>query len=359
VSLLTCEFDDGDVAGRRPAARGTESLAVREWHATSDGAEKNWNHDYEPTLFVDELRDALDTLQQALRPDPKVTSTRYEEWYTSLDVRERSTVLRVGLDRVMEVRTLAREILLDAKEQPEAGGWRVVHGIVDSLWVQPVDREEQKSLGDLAATISEEANIPLEIEDRFDWVCFVPRRDSEAGALTKYFGKVAGREEYKLRGIEARQRSTPPFIEALQRDLIRTLDEHRDPEAVCDRLQRGLRRLERGDVPAEELVITKRVSKRREVYQQRTQTVAALERAATQGLDCHPGQSVAYVVVDDSRRSRERVQLTHESLEPYDDTFYYDLALRAAESVLSPLRWSRDRITRYLSGLNMTTLRTV
>jgi DNA polymerase I len=716
VALLTCEFQNGGVAGLRPATRGTESLAVREWQATSDGVEKRWNRDYEPALFVDGPRGALDDLRNALQPDPKVTSTRYDEWYTSLDARERSTVLRVGLDRVLEVRTLAREIrslheqdsfhpgtfrlynvdlapqfrycietgtspvperpldivdldisetalrdeeitaltldgntlggtptavldelynrlekldpdvlccstariipfcheqaadigfedfrlgrapgyeqlagastyesygqvghsparyrvpgravvdrsnsflldesgipglldlverswrplqetawgsigtiltaiqvrealdrevlipwnkwqpeqfksvdrlhaadrggftfapdvgihnnvvevdfgslypsimveynispetvccdchdtddvpglgysicerdgfipdvlapiitdraaikeemaatedderreqlqarsdalkwilvssfgyqgyrnakfgriecheainafareiLLDAKETLEAGGWRVVHGIVDSLWVQPVDGENQESLETLTTTISGDANIPLEIENHFEWVCFVPRRDSEAGALTKYFGKVAGRDEYKLRGIEARQRSTPPFVEELQRDLIRTLEEHRDPEAVCDRLQRGVARLERGDVPAEELVITKRVSKRPEAYQQRTQTVAALERATAQGLGRHPGQSVAYVVVDDNRRSKERVQLAHESLGPYDADFYRGLALRAGESILAPLGWGPDDIDRYRSDTDTLSL---
>jgi DNA polymerase I len=254
------------------------------------------------------------------------------------------------------INAFAREILLDAKEVLEAGGWRVVHGIVDSLWVWPVDGEKQTPLASLAERISADADVPLEVEDRFDWVCFVPRRDSGAGALTKYFGRVAGRDEYKLRGIEARQRSTPPFVAELQRDLIRTLDRTRDPEAVCDRLHRGLCRLERGDVPAEELVVTKRVSKRLEDYRQRTQTVAALERATAQGLDRHPGQSVEYVVVDDGRRSKERVQLAHESLGPYDAAFYRRLTLRAGESVLSPLGWSVDDIRRYRSGTEALTL---
>jgi DNA polymerase I len=248
------------------------------------------------------------------------------------------------------INAFAREILLDAKEALEAGGWRVVHGIVDSLWVQPVDDTDQTPLPALCERITEDVSIPLELEDRFEWVCFVPRRDSDAGALTKYFGKVAGRDEYVTKGIEAVQRSTPPFVEMLQRALIRTLDETRSPDAVCDRLHRGIRRLQRGDVPPENLTIRKRVSKRREAYDQRTQTVAALERAAKQGLDRHPGQDVEYVVVDDSRRSSGRVRLAHESLSAYDEAFYTELTMRAGESILSPLGWDRERIERYLSG---------
>jgi DNA polymerase I len=254
------------------------------------------------------------------------------------------------------INAFAREILLDAKAALEAGGWRIVHGIVDSLWVQPEAGRTPTPLLELADRIGDDARIPLEVEDRFEWVCFVPTREREAGALTKYFGAVAGSDEYKVRGIEARQRSTPPFVADLQRALIRTLDARREPEPVCDRLARGLERLGAGEVPPDELVVRKRVSKPRADYDQRTRTTAALDRAAAQGLERHPGQDVRYVVVDDDRRSRERVRLAHEAIPAYDGTFYRELALRAGESVLSPLGWDRSRIRRHLSGTRALTL---
>ncbi len=254
------------------------------------------------------------------------------------------------------INAFAREILLDAKETLEAGGWRVLHGIVDSLWLQPVDGEAQTPIETLCERISEAASIPLECEDRFEWVCFVPVRDSGAGALTKYFGRVAGRDEYVTKGIEAVQRSTPPFVASLQRELIETLDRTRASEPVCDRLSRGLSRLRRGDVDPQSLVIRKRVSKRLDDYEQRTQTVAAVERAQAQGLTRRPGQDVAYVVVDDDRRSKARVRLAHETLGEYDADFYTTLAMRAGESILSPLGWDRDRIRRHLRGTTTQTL---
>jgi DNA polymerase, archaea type len=48
----------------------------------------------------------------------------------------------------------------------------------------------------------------------------VPLRDSDVGALTKYFGKVAGENEYTYRGIEYRQRSTPSYIDEAQKALV-------------------------------------------------------------------------------------------------------------------------------------------
>ncbi len=98
------------------------------------------------------------------------------------------------------INAFAREILLETKAVLEEHGWRIVHGIVDSVWVTPIEGEEQTSLSELVSEISEEVDIRLEHEAHYDWISFVPLRDSNAGALTKYFGKVAGEDEYKYRG---------------------------------------------------------------------------------------------------------------------------------------------------------------
>lgn len=246
------------------------------------------------------------------------------------------------------INAFAREILLDAKQALEDGGWRVVHGIVDSIWVTPREGVEQQPLDELAAEITEDAGIRLEYEAEYDWVAFVPMRDSKAGALTKYFGSVAGQDEYKFRGVECRQRSTPEYVSDVQRELIRVFDERRSPEAVCDRLQRAIRRLERGGVDVSALAETSRVSKRVEEYQHSTRTVAALEEANASGRDVRPGQSVEFIVVDDSKRGHERVALVGEAGE-YDGEYYEDLLVRACESVLSPLGWREGEVREYLA----------
>jgi DNA polymerase I len=254
------------------------------------------------------------------------------------------------------INAFAREILLDAKDVLERNGWEVVHGIVDSLWVTPMADRTQTPLSVLCTELTETTEIRLEYEDAYDWIAFCPTRDSEAGALTKYFGSVAGRDEYKYRGIECRQRSTPPFVAEAQRDLIGTLDEDRTPEAVCDRLRYWRIRLRRGSVDASELVIDNRVSKGIDQYTQRTRNVAALERATAVGLDASPGETVSYVVVADDHETGDRVRLATEPNERYDTDFYDDLLVRAAESVLAPLGWRERRIREYLSETSDTTL---
>jgi len=250
------------------------------------------------------------------------------------------------------INAFAREILLSAKQRLEAGGWRVVHGIVDSIWVTPdpdVDDEDREDFEAPATEITETVEIRLEHEAHYDWVAFVPQRESDAGALTKYFGKVAGEDDFKIRGIEARQRSTPPFIEEVQRSCLERLDTTRSPDAVLDCLQDAIKRLHAGTVPVKQLVEQNRVSKPLEGYSQNTQNVAALKRARDQDLAVHPGQDIEYVVVDDEKTSRERVALAHEEIETYDASYYEKQLVQAVESVLSPLGWNRAEIRRELA----------
>ncbi|RLM42031.1 type B DNA-directed DNA polymerase [Haloarcula sp. Atlit-47R] len=258
------------------------------------------------------------------------------------------------------INAYAREILLLAKQRLEAGGWRVVHGIVDSIWVTPdpdVDNAYREDLETLAMDITEEVEIRLEYEAHYDWVAFVPQRESNAGALTKYFGKVSGEEEFKLRGIEARQRSTPPFIEGVQRECIEVLDETRSADAVIRRLKAAIASLHSGEVAADQLVERNRVSKPLEGYTQNTQNVAALKRARDQELGVHPGQDIKYVVVDDQKSSRDRVALAHEEIEEYDPEYYETQLVRAVESILSPKGWDRTDIRRELADTTTRRLR--
>ena len=257
------------------------------------------------------------------------------------------------------INAFAREILLEAKDRLEKGGWRVVHGIVDSIWVTPdptVDDCQRTALDLLAREISDAVDIRLEHEAHYEWVAFVPQRNSDTGALTKYFGSVAGEEEFKLRGIEARQRSTPTFIETIQRRCIDQLDRTRDPEDVLDILREAIHQLHTGEVSTDQLVERNRISKPLSEYTQHTKNVAALKRAKDQGLAVHPGQDIEYVVVDDEKSSRDRVALVHEEINSYDPSYYEIQLVRAVESVLSPLGWDRADIKTALTDAKRETL---
>jgi DNA polymerase I len=312
------------------------------------------------------LIDARDEIKAAIRRE-KEQDEPDEEWLAELEGRSGAlkwilvacfgyqgfSNAKFGRIECHEaINAFAREILLTAKQRLEAGGWRVVHGIVDSIWVTPdpdVEDTERMDLEDLAKEVTETVEIRLEHEARYEWVAFVPQRNRDTGALTKYFGKVAEEDEFKVRGIESRQRSTPAFVADVQRECLKRFDETRSPEAVIGCLRRAVSKLRAGTVMVDRLVERNRVSKPIEGYTQYTKNVAALERARDRGLTVHPGQDIEYVVVNDEKSSRDRVALRHECIETYDASYYETQLVRAVESLLSPLGWNRSKIQRELS----------
>ncbi|WP_430505437.1 type B DNA-directed DNA polymerase [Haloparvum sp. PAK95] len=268
------------------------------------------------------------------------------------------------------INAYARDVLLAAKERFEAGGWRAVHGIVDSLWVTPDDEHAESAprdpepAADLAADVTDAVDVELEVEAEYDWLCLLPRRNDggpvggRGGALTRYFGRKAGvdadpatGEGYKYRGIECRQRSTPEFVADCQRELIDVLDSDPRPEAVCDRLSAQLQELRSGAVDPADLTIRTRLSKAPAEYSRNTRTAAALRRAEDTAVTFHAGQDVEYVVTDDDAdRQLARVRLAFEDPTDYDAEAYAEQLIRAAESVTLPFGWDRGRIRTYLAG---------
>ena len=253
------------------------------------------------------------------------------------------------------INAYAREIVLRAKEAFERAGWRVVHGIVDSLWVTADPEREQRPVAAVAREVSDDVGIELEHEGRLDWVAFCPRKRASGAALMRYFGRWTD-GGYKYRGVEARQRTTCDFVADAQRDLIEVFDRERSAAAVVETLRGHLARLRRGDVATTGLTIRQRVSKPAGAYQQSTRAKAALQRAEKLGLERHPGQSVEYVIVDDDREGTERVRLAFEDGDDYDADCYADRLVRACASVVAPLGWDEGRVRRELRETRGATL---
>jgi DNA polymerase elongation subunit (family B) len=276
-----------------------------------------------------------------------------------------------------------REILLTCSEIAREEGFEIVHGIVDSVWVQPV--EDWADPQRLARRVTEALDIELEVEGTYDWIVFLPTRSyalglepeaedevEAAGALNRFYGcfatppdapsrSQAGQEvdyieqgRVKVRGVELRQRSCPGVVQRAQEEVLRELARARDREGFRERLPHALDRVEpvlddlrAGRVGSEDLMITKRVSRRAEDYRSRTDTWAALSQLEQAGVDVPPGDFVRFVVTDDGATAPEHrlVETRCMDGEPgYDHDHYETLILRGLESLLLPLGWDQERL---------------
>ena len=250
----------------------------------------------------------------------------------------------------------AREILLQAKCVAEAEGWTVLHAIVDSMWMRDElgrgPREREASIRRVISLLEAEIGIPIDLEDVYRWIAFIPNRTNGVGALTKYFA-IGETGEWKVRGIELRQHSTCPWVAGLQQRALDLLGE--DPGVGAQRevvamLHRELGRLRAGDIPLTDLIVARRVTRERGDFKVATLTLAAIERAAMLGRRIAPGHKARFAVIwkDDPRITR-RVRLAAEidagttACEGPgargDASFYTPLAVRAIHAILVAFGW--------------------
>ena len=264
----------------------------------------------------------------------------------------------------------AREILLQTISIAENEGWKVLHAIVDCVWIyrEDVTRAEKRVMANhFAEIVSQKVGIPLEFEDLYHFIAFLPSRIHGSGSLTKYW--AYGEKGTKLRGIEARQHSTPKWIGDLQCAALNILIDHhgqgfeindsRIQQRIIALLHDELQRLNNNIVSLEDLVNTRRVSKTVTEFSVSTLTHSALLRAQNLGYQIMPGRKVRFVVVNsNSGKVEDRVVLIEElsnlPLHVKSDYDYYSrLAVRAIWAILSPFGWSDDEIR---SGSKITTL---
>ncbi|MFX1410757.1 MAG: DNA polymerase domain-containing protein, partial [Promethearchaeota archaeon] len=107
----------------------------------------------------------------------------------------------------------AREFLMRSAEIAEEYGCKVVHGIVDSMWLQDKKgrspEEFEKITKKIAHEITEKTGIPMSWDGRFDTIVFLPSRaERDVPALSHYWG-IKSDGEVKVRGIEVRRRDMP------------------------------------------------------------------------------------------------------------------------------------------------------
>tara|TARA_B100000900_G_scaffold256884_1_gene218915 strand:+ start:495 stop:2885 length:2391 start_codon:yes stop_codon:yes gene_type:complete len=262
----------------------------------------------------------------------------------------------------------SREILLDAKDLAEENGWSCVHAIVDSIWLVDNEgrtmEEQRSSIRFLMSKIEYNSGIRIDLEDIYKWIAFIPNKKSGIPSLTKYFAH--GERGWKIRGIEIRQHSTCVWIRKMQTGMLRNL-RLGPSERMIGRAIRiffeAVYDLTRGEVPLEDLVISRRVRKRPEEYRVSNLTLAALLRGRLLGREDPLGRKTHFIVVKRSKGNLvERVRLRSEidsncssSIISRDGVeFYKALALRASLSILSPFDITEDILLN--KGLVQTTI---
>ncbi len=243
-----------------------------------------------------------------------------------------------------------REIMLSTAEMAESMGFRVIHGIVDSLWMQGGGDADA-----LAQEVHRMHGIPLEEEGRYLWIAFLPNLHNGAGALNRYFGLFED-GELKIRGIAARKRDCVGCVRDFQTRSLQSMSQAVSREdldsmvpVVLENLRHWTDRIRDGEVSAEHLTLVRRASRSIGEYRQFNDGRAAAELMAAYGQEPQPGQSLAYILRDSSSKNAAgKVAIPEFWDGVYDRGRYTDMLVRSAEEILIPFGWDRVRIGDFI-----------
>ena len=240
----------------------------------------------------------------------------------------------------------SRELLMRAKEESEARGFEVIHGIVDCLWLRREGADDD-AIGELCAAIERETDLLLGIEGRYRWIVFLPSRQNEEMPVpNRYFG-CFDNGKLKYRGIEARRSDQAPIVKAFQLALLEKLA-GAESVAGCRAMAGELRamveaeetRVRGGEAGIEELLLRRKTSKAAEDYRGNSMTAVAARQARRAGLDLNAGQSIYFLVTragDRDPDTRVKLSCLLQPEETYDAEYYVEQLHRAAATVLEPL----------------------
>jgi len=218
----------------------------------------------------------------------------------------------------------SRDILLQTKDIAEAMNFRILHGIVDCLWVQgsPVNALKER--------VEQETGLLLEVEN-FDWIVFLPLADG-FGAYNRYYGRLSD-GSIKIRGIAARRHDTPDYIRSMQQRMLDVMagaktiaDLEMVREQVSIIFRETLDSLPSADPM--QMVINRRISKLS--YTHRCFEGAAVQACQDHGIRIAPGMKIQYVVTD---AKKYRVDLPW-CAESFDHSYYRKLIEKAFEEII-------------------------
>jgi DNA polymerase I len=254
------------------------------------------------------------------------------------------------IDAHIAVCAFDRHIFLQASRVAEKLGFRILHGIVDSLWMQKKGATSGDYM-DLKMAIERETGFEIGLEGVYKWIAFVhSRQSSKVPVANRYFG-VFEDGAIKIRGIEARRHDTPKLFAKFQVQALRIMSEGNNTLEVLalmpkvrDLFGKYARMLADRRVPVDELVFTKQVSKDTDQHQDRkTVENDALGRLASEGRPLKAGQVVRYIISDYGRaRKAVPVELVEEKT-AYDSARYIELLASVCNSITEPFGYTVDK----------------
>jgi DNA polymerase-2 len=244
----------------------------------------------------------------------------------------------------------AREFLMRSAEIAEEHGCKIIHGIVDSIWLKDTKNrspeEFEKITKDIAEEITKSVGIPMSWDGRYNIIVFLPSKaEPDIPVLSHYWG-IKSNGEAKVRGIEVRRRDIPKIIKDAQYAFIDVFQGAKTAEEFKRRIPKVksvlyhyIDKIETGKVSRDELTIRQRISKKPSHYKVNSYQAVAARQLERSGVVVSPGKNVRYIILNadaDPAFPEKKVILSDiydDKKHQYDQKKYVELLKRAFENI--------------------------
>jgi DNA polymerase-2 len=278
------------------------------------------------------------------------------------------------IDAHIAVCAFDRQVILQTAKIAERRGFRILHGIVDSIWVKK-EKEESYDYGievkkrkrsdhnddnyadylQLKKAIGQQTGFKVSFEGIYKWIAFVSSKQNDILPVpNRYFGAFEDGNKLKIRGIEARRHDTPPFFSKFQNELLEIMASGSTINEVIvlmpkvrDIFQKYVRLLKERNVPLEQLIFTKRLSKDYSEYQIKRNTVesSAINLLHKEGKSLKAGELLRYIITDFYQRSSTTRAIPIELIDiqkstTYDIRRYAELLAEMCNSVTESFKYT-------------------
>ncbi|MFX1338343.1 MAG: DNA polymerase domain-containing protein [Promethearchaeota archaeon] len=244
----------------------------------------------------------------------------------------------------------AREFIMRTAEIAEFYGCRIIHGIVDSIYIQDTlgrsPEEFERVTKEIANRITEETNIPMSWEGRFNIIVFLPSQaEPNVPALSHYWG-IKADGETKVRGIEVRRRDIPKIVKKAQYAFIDIFKSATSVKEFMETIPNAVKtlfkyadKIESGKISKDELTIRQRISRTPSKYKVNSYQAVAAKQLEQAGFMATPGKNVRYIILNaeaDPDFPEKKVILSDwydKKKHQYDKKKYIELLKRAFQNI--------------------------
>lgn len=253
----------------------------------------------------------------------------------------------------MAIGAFARETLLESAKVAEGYGYKILHGIIDSLYIQKKGINEE-DIDEFCEELQLLTGIPVESEGIFKWIVFLPSvNNPDRPVPTRYFG-VYKNGEIKARGIEVRQKSAPIYIKKFQEmviEMIAKCDNEYEIRGQFDNYCTLLRRFVMALPNANSSHLISRLQLTKTDYEKNIPQKAIVNALRKKGYSVMPGMVIRFIMTNKGPVLPENFNTKLNSSNMQDsnsiDVSYYKKSLsRALFSIMQPFGYSREDIKR-------------